>query len=72
PDNTPFPTTGMILLSMPSKQFLSLLSTCNDKCDMNINEDCLIKQLNILKNESNVCDVKLLVLGLAGLNYVIY
>ncbi|CAF3340873.1 unnamed protein product [Rotaria sp. Silwood1] len=58
---------------MNSKRFLSLLLlTCNEKYNMDINENCLIKQLNIIKNELNVYDVKLPVLGLAGLNYVIY
>ncbi|CAF1578204.1 unnamed protein product [Rotaria sp. Silwood1] len=58
---------------MNSKRFLSLLLlTCNEKYNMDINENCLIKQLNIIKNELNVYDVKLPVLGLAGLNYAIY
>jgi hypothetical protein len=58
---------------MNSKRFVSiLLLTCNEKCNMNINEDFLIEQLNNIRNQLNVCDVKLHVLGLAGLNYVIY
>ncbi|CAF3337132.1 unnamed protein product [Rotaria sp. Silwood2] len=47
---------------MNSKRFQSLLLlTCNDKYNMNINEDCLIKHLNIIRNELNVYDVKLFV-----------
>ncbi|CAF4744744.1 unnamed protein product, partial [Rotaria sp. Silwood2] len=58
---------------MNSKRFLSLLLlTCNEKYSMNINEDCLIEQLNIIRNKLNVYNVKLPILGLAGLNYVIY
>ncbi|CAF1141470.1 unnamed protein product [Didymodactylos carnosus] len=31
-----------------------------------------IEQLNVIRNKLNVCDVKLPILGVAGLNYVIY
>ncbi|CAF3395620.1 unnamed protein product, partial [Rotaria sp. Silwood2] len=56
-----------------SKRFLSLLSlTCNDKCNMNINEDSLIEQLNIIENKLNAYDIKLPMFGLSGLNYIIY
>ncbi|CAF0983813.1 unnamed protein product [Rotaria sp. Silwood1] len=58
---------------MNSKRFQTLLLLiCNEKCNMNINEDYLIKHLNIIRNKLNVYDVHLSVLGLAGLNYVIY
>ncbi|CAF2970940.1 unnamed protein product [Rotaria sp. Silwood2] len=58
---------------MNSKRFLSLLLlTCNEKYSMNINEDCLIEQLNIIRNKLNIYNVKLPIFGLAGLNYVIY
>ncbi|CAF3830404.1 unnamed protein product [Rotaria sp. Silwood1] len=58
---------------LKSKRFLSLLLiTCNDKCDMNINEDSLIEQLNIIENELHVCNIKLPALGLCGLKHIIY
>ncbi len=58
---------------MNSKLFVSiLLLPCNEKCTMDINEDSLIEQINFIKNQLNVCDFKLQILGLAGLNYVIY
>ena len=42
---------------MNSKRFLSiLLLTCNEKCDMDINEDSSIKQLDMIKSQLNVCD----------------
>ncbi|CAF2937856.1 unnamed protein product [Rotaria sp. Silwood2] len=56
-----------------SKRFLSLLSLiCNNKCNMNINEDSLIEQLNIIENKLNAYDIKLPMFGLSGLNYIIY
>ncbi|CAF1335719.1 unnamed protein product [Rotaria sordida] len=56
-----------------SKRFLSsLLTTCNDKYNMNINEDSLIKEINIIENKLNVYNINLPIFSLYGLNYMIY
>ncbi|CAF3896278.1 unnamed protein product, partial [Rotaria sp. Silwood1] len=52
-----------------SKRFLSsLLTTCNDKYNMNINEDSLIEEINIIENKLNVYNIKLPIFSLYGLN----